>query len=260
MTKPNHPTLFLTIDDFPSATAQQLLRLLRERQLPAVLFCVGNLLEKNKEAAVDAIKQGLILGNHSFSHKSFSLMTLDACLDDIKRCDNLLHELYDKAGITWRYKYFRFPYGDQGDGKRGRLFTRKWFGLTRSKKAAIQKELENVGYRNPTTALLQYPGFRKTVGADLDWSWTLDSLDWVLGKKESVFGLRTVDQLVCRLTSANPFECRGKFPDKDYGLPVGLNEVLLTHDRENGTDALSKIIDACLSAGYHFTMPEVATR
>ncbi len=60
--------IYLTIDEFPSEDGLDKLNYLEEKDMPAILFCRGDALEKRLEYAVKAVKKGFILGNHTYSH------------------------------------------------------------------------------------------------------------------------------------------------------------------------------------------------
>ncbi|MFC1774793.1 polysaccharide deacetylase family protein, partial [Nanoarchaeota archaeon] len=53
---------YLTIDDSPSENLKEKIQFLLDKNVPAILFCQGSNLEKNKEAVAFAIKKGFIIG------------------------------------------------------------------------------------------------------------------------------------------------------------------------------------------------------
>lgn len=107
-------TAILTIDDIPSLNTPAIVDYLIEKGITAVMFATGQHLEKYPEAAEYAVKQGMIVGNHSYSHPAFSSLSLEEARREIEETEKLLDALYARCGVQRRYKPFRFPYGDKG--------------------------------------------------------------------------------------------------------------------------------------------------
>lgn len=107
-------TVYVTIDDTPSPDLQPKLDPLREREIPAVLFSVGTNLDARPELALYAMQHGFIIGNHSYSHPSFSDLTVEQCCEEIRRTDAIIEALYTQAAVECPAKFFCFPYGDKG--------------------------------------------------------------------------------------------------------------------------------------------------
>ena len=64
--------VYLTIDDSPGTQFTQKVDLLAKHDIPAVFFCIGELMEKYPAAVVDSIHKGFIIANHSYTHPAFS--------------------------------------------------------------------------------------------------------------------------------------------------------------------------------------------
>lgn len=63
----------LTFDDGPDPrSTPQLLELLREQKVPAAFFCVGRRVAANPELAAQIVRDGHLLGNHSYAHSNFT--------------------------------------------------------------------------------------------------------------------------------------------------------------------------------------------
>lgn len=107
-------TAWLTIDDGPSRDTPGYLDALAERGIAPVLFFWGQRLESAWAEGVDAVRRGVLIGNHSYSHMCYSQATYDACIKDIHRQEALLDRLYQEAGVVRPAKLMRFPYGDAG--------------------------------------------------------------------------------------------------------------------------------------------------
>ena len=71
-----------------------------------------------------AIKNGVIVGNHSYSHPHFSALDMAECTAEIHQCECLLDQLYREAGIRRLCRPFRFPYGDKGGKNKAALVER----------------------------------------------------------------------------------------------------------------------------------------
>lgn len=107
--------VYLTIDDAPSSHLPKKIALLKQRNIPALFFCRGESIVLHKKAVVEAIQQGFWIGNHSFSHPKFSTISLEACLEEILKTEELIEDCYRLAGIKRPHKLIRFPFGDRGE-------------------------------------------------------------------------------------------------------------------------------------------------
>jgi peptidoglycan/xylan/chitin deacetylase (PgdA/CDA1 family) len=93
----------LTFDDGPDGNyTPRVLRVLKEKGVPATFFCVGQRVEQNPELAKQIHEQGHILGNHSFHHGmwiNFGLhktlrAEIDACNAAIAKATGMTPRLY----------------------------------------------------------------------------------------------------------------------------------------------------------------------
>src|SRR5262245_30227876 len=107
---------YMTIDDGPSLDFLKKLDLLEKNHIPAVWFCQGNYLEQRPDMAIEAIQRCYVIGNHAYSHPSFEQISADQGYAEIRATDAIIAELYDRAGVPQKHHYFRFPYGNKGDG------------------------------------------------------------------------------------------------------------------------------------------------
>lgn len=76
---------YLTIDDGPSTNTHDKLRLFESYQIKAIWFCRGKNLEQQPNIAIQLIRRGHIIGNHSYSHPFFSQITYSECRNEIVR-------------------------------------------------------------------------------------------------------------------------------------------------------------------------------
>lgn len=107
----NYNEIVVTIDDAPAFETERVLDVLKEYNVKATFFCVGQAIYEKPLLAERIVKDGHHLGNHTFTHINIMKSTLsDALFDaEISRTqiwiDSILNE-YDKP-LT---KYFRPPY------------------------------------------------------------------------------------------------------------------------------------------------------
>jgi len=155
--------VYLTIDDSPSENTMEKIDFLFDKKIPAFLFCIGKMLEKNPEPIIHAIKRGFIIGNHSYSHTHFSEIPLESAYFEIEKGDKVIEEVYKKANEKRDFKLFRFPYGDKG-GKN---------------KEKIQECLRKLGYSQKPFSGINYDYFKEyRLDKDSDVFWTFDTEDY----------------------------------------------------------------------------------
>ena len=109
------PTAYmaLTFDDGPNQTyTPRLLDGLKERDVHATFFLVGNLAETNDALVWRMAAEGHQIGNHSYDHARLDKLTEWETRQDIKRCDEILREILGQ-GSYW----VRPPYGCLTDGE-----------------------------------------------------------------------------------------------------------------------------------------------
>ena len=98
--------ILLTFDDGPvSGITENILRKLNDFKIKAVFFCVGNNILNNSSLASEILKEGHIVGNHTFNHSKLTLPGFD----DYAQIDRFNELAKDKLGIE--VKYFRPPHG-----------------------------------------------------------------------------------------------------------------------------------------------------
>ena len=105
----------LTIDDIASKNTPEIVDYLVEKGIKVIMFAWGENVEKYPEEAEYALKKGMIVGNHSYSHPAFSTLSMEESVKEIEACEELLDQLYQSAGVKRDYRPFRFPFGDKGD-------------------------------------------------------------------------------------------------------------------------------------------------
>jgi peptidoglycan/xylan/chitin deacetylase (PgdA/CDA1 family) len=98
--------ILLTFDDGPvPGITENILKKLNDFNIKAAFFCVGNNILKNTSLTSEILKEGHIIGNHTFNHSKLTSPGFDA-FAEIDRFNELAK---DKLGYD--VKYFRPPHG-----------------------------------------------------------------------------------------------------------------------------------------------------
>ena len=93
----------LTIDDFSSKNTPEIVDYLNEKGIKAIFFATGQNVEQYYEEALYAVKNGMVVGNHSYSHPAFSTLSVEECIREMEKCENILAQLYQDAGMVSGY-------------------------------------------------------------------------------------------------------------------------------------------------------------
>ncbi|NGM71177.1 polysaccharide deacetylase family protein [Natronolimnobius sp. AArcel1] len=211
-------TAYLTLDDAPSATLPELVARLEDRDVPALFFCEGRRLAEYPDHAQMALEAGFHLGNHAYSHKHASELSVETFDAELERTESLLEEVYDAANVCRPAKLFRFPFGDKGD----------------EHATAFQDRLAADGFVSPDPDLIEYEWYRTDHGEDRDWFWTVDVADW------------TVD---------SPAELDEKIAARSDRLESESADIVLFHDAGNTPDLTAHFVDRLLERGLEFEDP-----
>lgn len=209
----------LTIDDAPSRDFRNKIRFLKKNNIPAIFFIIGKVAEKKIDDLVYAIKKGFIMGNHSYSHPSFSDISLKEAEKQIQETDKIIEKAYDKAGIKRQIKVFRFPMLDTGGGFE--------YGETKwndKKVKSIQNILNKLGYKKldkikPNYKWFNKAGYNYCINVDCSY----DTYDWTVADKSYEHGIDSLKELLKRMDENVPEGCRGLNYKKS-------DEVIMMHD------------------------------
>lgn len=138
-------TVALTFDDLPLAEHDEpaqaesiistIINSLDKHHAPAIGFVIGKRISDiGKNQGVRLLQRwidhGYDLGNHSFSHPDFNVLTVEQFEQDVISNEAILKPLLGKTSKTLHY--FRFPYNHTGD--------------TQAKHDAIARSLKERGY------------------------------------------------------------------------------------------------------------------
>ncbi|MGC5772926.1 polysaccharide deacetylase family protein [Paenibacillus pabuli] len=105
---PSTKQVALTFDDVPDPRfTPQVLDILKKYKVRATFFIVGNRAEKHPDLVKRMVKEGHIVGNHSYNHPVFSKLSMNAFRKQILHTGDIIRDL---AGYT--PKMIRPPYGD----------------------------------------------------------------------------------------------------------------------------------------------------
>lgn len=175
----------LTIDDIASKNTPAIVDFLCEKGIKCLMFAWGELVENRFDEAVYALRHGIIVGNHSYSHPKFSELSVEEGIREIEKCEEVLDRLYKAAGVDRRYRPFRFPYGDKGG----------------EKKEAFQRYLSEKGFDKLDDTGIAYPWWKKRgLDKDIDTLWTFDFMEYNI-RKGSGF---TADDVMKRINDPAP--------------------------------------------------------
>lgn len=148
---------YLTIDDAPSETLAKKLDVLTTHDIPAVLFCEGRRLSDYPALAEQAVRAGIHLGNHTYTHTHASDLSAETFEEEVARTEQRIEAVYERTGISRPARIFRFPYGDEG----GELADQ------------FQCILREHGFTPPNRG---EKNANRT--SRVDWSWTISVADW----------------------------------------------------------------------------------
>jgi peptidoglycan-N-acetylglucosamine deacetylase len=98
----------LSFDDGPGgSTTSRVLDILKENNIQAAFFCIGEKMSAQQEQVKRILKEGHIIGNHSYTHhRFFSLFSPGKILSELNQTSLVCREI---TAVSPRF--FRPPYG-----------------------------------------------------------------------------------------------------------------------------------------------------
>jgi len=103
----NQKTVYLTFDDGPVPEATPwVLNLLKEHNIKATFFCIGDNIQKHPDTFKQIIDDGHAIGNHTFNHLNGWSTDYKKYIENFEKC-----EVSILNSITPQVKLFRPPYG-----------------------------------------------------------------------------------------------------------------------------------------------------
>jgi peptidoglycan-N-acetylglucosamine deacetylase len=262
------PDAYLTIDDSPSRDTDRLVDFLTARGVPAIFFVRGAFMEENDKFAsiVRAIRQGILIGNHSHAHDRTSVIGLAAQAAQIRDTERLIEKAYRAADAARPGKYIRFPHMDRGMGgwivdfdtvpadHRAYVESLFWDGLrveTTARppeeqftlRARMQDWLRQEGFAQLPTPGVAHPWFMESEMAEaVDAMYTFSTSDWMLTPRhKGNWPYKTLDDL------------RKKIDEDAWLQRADSAHIVLAHDdREDSLGITSALIDHMRHTGFRF--------
>ena len=224
----------MTIDDIASKNTPAIVDFLKENNIPTIMFAWGENVEHYRENAIYALKNGIIVGNHSYSHPHFSELSYEEGIAEIEKCEAILNNLYKDAGVERKFRPFRFPYGDKGGAN----------------KDAYQKYFKDNGFDKVDDTQFTWPGWKEEgLDKDIDTLWTFDFMEYCI-REGSGF---TIDDVLKRMHDENPAEGPALYED-------GSVHLLLFHAHDETEDMVPEyykiILGDLIEKGVEFIQPE----
>lgn len=104
--------IFLTFDDGPSGkVTEEVLDILKENNVKATFFLIGNLIEKNEALVLRMKNEGHSIGLHTFTHERNKIYKDDSSfLEENLKTQKLIENLISK-----KVNILRFPFGSNNN-------------------------------------------------------------------------------------------------------------------------------------------------
>ena len=107
----------LTFDDGPHPIyTPQMLELLKEEQVPATFFLLGENVELYGDVVKEIAKEGHLIGNHTYHHVQVTSLSLEEACKEIQKTSDLIEELTGTGT-----EYVRPPFGTWNEELEERL-------------------------------------------------------------------------------------------------------------------------------------------
>lgn len=114
---PDPKMVALTFDDGPhKICTPRLLDGLKERNVKATFFLMGENIAGNEELVRRMQKEGHLIGNHSYRHIQLTHAGVDAVCESIEKTETIIEEITGN-----RPRYLRPPYGDWNESLECRM-------------------------------------------------------------------------------------------------------------------------------------------
>lgn len=99
---------FLTFDDGPSYVTEKVLDTLKEEDVKATFFMIGEQITEDKEPLLKRmVEEGHLIGVHTYTHEVKDIYSsTDACIEDVKKAADRIYEVTGSDPV-----YYRFPWG-----------------------------------------------------------------------------------------------------------------------------------------------------
>lgn len=260
--------LLLTLDDGPSEATEEIVDYLSKHKIPAVFFCRGDRMEQFPDEIPYAIREGMTIGSHLYSHRQASQIPVSETIEEIEKTEALIDAAYARAGVRRLIRYLRFPYMDHGTGSqivdyeaitdaedRQRIETLFGAGLKRlvsgfseaemrSNRAVLRAYLERQGFA-PLPCPATPPRWFRHLAAERNAMFTFSTADWKLtarhrGKHADIHTAQDVMDLIDS--------------DQDLNRP-GAGGIVLMHDQAELLPDFKQIMDHFIKRKFVFVDP-----
>ena len=115
--KTEQKRIALTFDDGPHPIyTPQMLELLKEEQVPATFFLLGENVELYGDVVKEIAKEGHLIGNHTYHHVQITSLSLEEACKEIQETSDLIEELTGTGT-----EYVRPPFGTWNEELEERL-------------------------------------------------------------------------------------------------------------------------------------------
>lgn len=224
----------LTIDDIASKNTTAIVDYLLKMGIHPLMFAWGEKVEEFFDNAVYVVKNGIVLGNHSYSHPAFSKISFEEAKNEIVKNEEVLNRVYAAAGVERKFRPFRFPYGDKGG----------------ENAAAIQQLLKQMKFNKLKDTQIAYPWWKEQgLDKSIDTLWTFDFEEYRI-RQGSGF---TKENVLEKIHKTN-HEYGGSLLDEDS------HHILLLHAHDETEEQVPEyyklFIGQLLEMGVSFEMPE----
>lgn len=101
----------LSFDDGPGIYTQSVLDVLRDKNVKATFFMIGQNAEGRNDDVKNVANAGHEIGDHTYTHPDMSKLSADAQKDEIQKTKSILQGILSQLKVNW----FRPPYGNFND-------------------------------------------------------------------------------------------------------------------------------------------------
>lgn len=100
--------VYLTFDNgYEQGYTEGILDVLKNESVPATFFVTGHYVKSEPELVKRMVDEGHIIGNHSYHHPDFAIMSKNAIKEELETLEQAVAEVSDQKGL----KYLRPPRG-----------------------------------------------------------------------------------------------------------------------------------------------------
>lgn len=92
----------LTFDDAPTVRTDEVLEILKQKDVRATFFAIGKAMEENPDQAKKIVEDGNQLANHSYSHQRFLLKSMSFTKNEIEKTNKLIRSAGYSGEIVFR--------------------------------------------------------------------------------------------------------------------------------------------------------------